>query len=280
MAAWESFSKGIEKFSVEKLSKQEYPEYQEEVPPRSNELIDEYIRYLKGNRNAYDDSVPFHFFPQWAFPLISRSLRDLPISFIQIMNAGFKAEIRAPIPRNESIAVSSKLIQIEQKHNIIYFTVRVISQTKSAPNALTVYLTTLIRMPKDKKEKDLTKTTEDFSIPFDSTEIASFYFFDTTGFDYSILSGDINPIHWLSPYARQLGFKNVILHGFASSAFCIEALQQNCFLGYIHKLKEIEIKFTKPLILPAKPKLYIKQHFFYLGDSKLSRAYLVGNYKI
>lgn len=271
-------------YSFESLLTKEFPEYSEELEPRSNSLIDEYIKFLKGNLSAYKDYVPFHFFPQWAFPIIGRSLSDLPFSFIQIMNAGYKIQINSHIGRNQNIFVRSKLIKIEQKKNYFYFTIRIISETKNSPEALVAHLTTLIRLPKQEKKEnkqESTKKTEDYSIPFEAKEIASFQFSDKTGLDYAILTGDINPVHWLQFYAKFMGFKNVILHGFASSAFCIEAINNNLFSGNIFKIKEWEVKFTKPLILPAKPKLfYIKEeNSIYLGDTKLSRAYLVGNFK-
>lgn len=268
--------------SIDRLLTKEFPEYSEELEPRSNSLIDEYIRFLKGNLSAYKDYVPFHFFPQWAFPIIGRSLSDLPFSFVQIMNAGYKIQINSQIGRNQKIFVRSKLIKIEQKKNFLYFTIRIISETKSSPEALIAYLTTLIRLPKQEKAQESTKKTDDYSIPFEAKEIASFRFSDKTGLDYSILTGDINPVHWLQFYAKIMGFKNVILHGFASSAFCIEAINNNLFSGNVFKIKEWEVKFTKPLILPAKPKLYYlkEENSIYLGDTKLARAFLIGNFKI
>ncbi|MFN3603165.1 MAG: MaoC/PaaZ C-terminal domain-containing protein [Leptonema sp. (in: bacteria)] len=285
IAGFEGLTKKMHlKVSKEDLINREYPEYSEILEPRSNPLIDEYVKFVKGNLNAYKNIVPFHFFPQWAFPLIGKSLRDLPISFIQIMNAGFKVEIHNHIPRNEKLFVRSQLVKIEEKKNFLYFTVKIITETKSFKDALIAYLTTLIRLPKEKKEVvvESKKTMDDFNIPFGSKEIASFNFSNTTGLNYAILSGDLNPVHWIEPYAKLMGLKTIILHGFASASFCIEAIHQNLFTGDVSKLKEVEVKFTKPLFLPAKPKLYYlkETNQFFLGDSKLARAYLVGNFKI
>ncbi len=287
-AAFQGFAKSNQtKVNIEELLNRQFPEYQEVVLPRSNQLIDDYLKFLKSNVAAYKNDVPFHFFPQWAFPLIERSLSDLPFNFVQIMNAGFRAEINAPIQRNQKIYVKSQLQKIELKNNILYFTVRIISETLSTPSALVSYLTTLIRLPKmdssktnEKEKKE--KFHSDFVVPFEAKEIATFHFKENTGLNYSLLSGDLNPVHWLDFYARLMGLKKVILHGFASAAFCIEAMNQNLFAGDVHKIKEVDIKFTKPLFLPAKPKLYYlrENNNFYLADSKLARAYVVGNFKI
>ncbi len=269
--------------NIEELLNKQFPEYQEVVPPRSNELIDDYIKFVRGNLNGYKKFIPFHFFPQWSFPIIERVLSDLPFNFIQIMNAGFRAEIRSQLPRNEKLYLKAQLQKIELKNNILYFTTKVITETSSSPESLIAYLTTLIRLPKkeDFKTKNSTSTQE-FTVPFEAKEIASFSFKSNTGLNYSLLSGDINPVHWLEPYAQMMGLKRVILHGFASAAFCIEAINNNLFAGDVNKIHQLEVKFTKPLFLPAKPKLYFLRdsNQFYLADARLARAYVVGNFSI
>lgn len=269
--------------NIEELLNKQFPEYQEIVHPRSNELIDDYIKFVKGNTGSYKKEIPFHFFPQWSFPIIERVLSDLPFNFIQIMNAGFKAEIRKKLPRNENFYLKAQLQKIELKNNILYFTTKVITETISSPESLIAYLTTLIRLPK--KEHSKTKSSSnsnEFTVPFEAKEIASFSFKENTGLNYSLLSGDINPVHWVEPYAQMMGLKRIILHGFASAAFCIEAINNNVFAGDVNKISEVEVKFTKPLFLPAKPKLYYlrETNQFYLADAKLARAYVVGNFSI
>ena len=272
------------KVNIEELLQKTFLEYYQVLPPRSNKLIDDYLKFLKANVASYKGEVPFHFFPQWAFPIIERALSDLPFNFIEIMNAGYKAEINGPIPRNEKIYVKAQLQKIQEKNNILYFTTKVVSETETSKEALIAYLTTLLRLPKKEKTNKTekkNKTLQEYIVPFEAKEIARFNFPSNTGLNYSILSGDINPVHWLEPYANMMGFKRVILHGFASSAFCIEAINNNLFAGNVSKIKEIEIKFTKPLLLPAKPKLYYlrENNHFYLAEAKLARAYLVGNFK-
>ncbi len=281
-AAFTGLAKKNDKnINLEELINKQFSEYSQMIEPRSNILIDEYLRFLKANVNSYKNEVPFHFFPQWSFPLIEKSLSDLPFSFIQIMNAGYKAILHNSIPRNEKLIVKSQLIKIEKKNNILYFTTKVTTEAVSSTLLLEAYLNTLIRISEEKPISGIKKEYKlEYITPFEAQEIASLKFRDSTGINYGILSGDINPVHWIEFYARMMGLKKVILHGFASSAFCIEALHQNLFMGDIHKIKEIEFKFTKPLYLPAKVKLYLlrEKNNFYLSDSKLSRAYLVGNF--
>jgi hypothetical protein len=270
--------------NIEELLKREFPEYQEVVPPRSNKLIDDYLKFLRANVSAYKNEVPFHFFPQWSFSVVERALSDLPFNFIQVMNAGYKAEINSSIPRNEKIYVKAQLQKIELKNNILYFTTRIVSETQNAPEALVAYLTALLKLPKKDKVSSNDKKAKsylEYTVPFEAKEIARFNFPSNTGLNYSILSGDINPVHWLEPYAQMMGFKRIILHGFASSAFCIEAINNNLFAGNVHRIKEVEIKFTKPLLLPAKPKLYYlrENNHFYLAEARLSRAYITANFK-
>ena len=58
----------------------------------------------------------------------------------------------------------------------------------------------------------------------------------------------------------------------------IEGLQRTIFAGSIHALAEIDVKFTKPLVLPAKVGLYIRGDEVWVGDAPGGPAYLAGHF--
>ena len=78
------------------------------------------------------------------------------------------------------------------------------------------------------------------------------------GLSFAMLTGDFNPIHWIGPYARHFGFDNTILHGFASLSRTYEVLRQNAEED-IPYLPRINVRFTRPLVLPNKAKSWFKK---------------------
>ncbi len=75
----------------------------------------------------------------------------------------------------------------------------------------------------------------------------------------ALLTGDVNPVHWLRPYARAAGFKSTILHGFSTLARSVESLHRARFAGDIDRLASIEVRFTRPLVLPARVRLFVSR---------------------
>ena len=89
-------------------------------------------------------------------------------------------------------------------------------------------------------------------MPLDAKEIAFLRLTGTAGRDFAALTGDVNPIHWFAPAARAAGFRGCILHGFRTLARTIEALNRRVFAGDPRALASIDVRFMRPLVLPAK----------------------------
>ena len=67
-----------------------------------------------------------------------------------------------------------------------------------------------------------------------------------TGRRYAAVSGDRNPIHLHPLTARALGFPRAIAHGMWTAARCVAALE-----GRVHERATIDVRFLKPVLLPA-----------------------------
>ena len=74
-----------------------------------------------------------------------------------------------------------------------------------------------------------------------------------SGFQYACLSGDLNPIHWLSPAARMAGFKAPILHGFATMALAQTCLERET----AQRVHRLDIRFTKPFLMPGQARVLL-----------------------
>jgi hypothetical protein len=63
-------------------------------------------------------------------------------------------------------------------------------------------------------------------------------------------------------------------------ARAIEGLNRSLFSGDVRRLEAIDVKFTKPLVLPAKVGLYVDDENVFVGDAPGGPAYLVGTYSV
>ncbi len=250
------------------------------LPPRSAELIRDYVENVGGDPAAYRGTLPPSFFPQWGFASASRAMEGVPYQMSKVLNAGSNFTVNAPIPANESLNVSAQLVSIDDDGRRAILTTRVITSTKSVKEALVADMITLIPLKRDKSEKSNGggAKKEQPSVPVDAEEIAHFEIGPRAGLDFAKLTGDFNPIHWIPPAARASGFKNVILHGFGTMARTIEGLNKGVLGGDPSKLKKWSCRFTKPLVLPAKATLFVRGNEVYVGVGAGGPAYLVGEY--
>jgi hypothetical protein len=251
------------------------------LPPRSAELIRDYVKNVGGDPNAYKNTLPPHFFPQWGFGVASQTFDGLPYPITKILNVGCNLDIRAPIPADEPLHVTAQLVDIDDDGRRAVLTTRVVTSTKSAKEALVAEMIAMVPLKRDKSEPKSnggSAKKEVPRVPDGATELAFFDVHATAGLDFAKLTGDFNPIHWIKPAARASGFPNVILHGFGTMARAIEGLNRNQFAGDTTRLKKWSCRFTKPLVLPAKAGLYTQGNDVFVGVAAGAPAYLVGSY--
>ncbi|MBS4728204.1 dehydratase [Mycobacterium sp. SM1] len=71
---------------------------------------------------------------------------------------------------------------------------------------------------------------------------------------YAAVAGDHNPIHTNPIAARLFGFPSVIAHGMFSAAAILANIE-----GKIPGVVRYSVRFIKPVVLPARPGLYVDQ---------------------
>jgi len=250
-------------------------------PARSAELVRDYIVNVGGDPKAYRDTLPPHMFPQWGFGLAGRALEGLPYRMSRVLNAGCNYELRAPIPANEPLQVTAQLESIDDDGRRAVMTTRVVTSTPSVKEALVARMITIVPLSSGKKNGDGGKEAkkEPQRVPSDAKEIAFFDVSATAGLDFAKLTGDFNPIHWIPAAAKASGFPNVILHGFGTMARTLEGLNKGLFGGDPARIKKWSCRFTKPLVLPAKVSLFVKENEVLVGAAPGGPAYLVGDFE-
>ena len=184
------------------------------VPPRHPGLVSDYIRHVGGDPRQHRDVLPSYMFPQWGMPMLARTLKHLHYDMRSILNGGFTFEVRAPIPAGEPLYLRSKLEEVDDDGRRAIFKELLVTGTESSPEALVTRVVAILPLKPagkgERREKPL--------VPQDACEIARLKLPHDAGLDFGMLSGDLNPVHWSTTYARMAGFKSTIMHGFSVAA--------------------------------------------------------------
>jgi len=257
-------------------------EIHETIPPRPADLLRDYVRHTGGDPSAYKGIVPPHLFPQWGFPLTARTLEGLPYPLVRVLNGGCRLQMNAPLPSDQPLEVRARLEDVDDNGRRAVIHQRIVTGTIEVPDAVVADLYAIVPLgsgkngngngaPKEAKKPGV-------RVPEGAEELQRWRIGTQAGLDFAKLTGDFNPVHWVRPYARAFGFRSTILHGFATMARAIEGLQRTMFSGSVHALRVVDVKFTKPLVLPAKVGLYVDGDQLFVGDAPGGPAYLAGTF--
>jgi len=199
-----------------------------------------------------------------------------------VLNGGCRLEINAPLPANDALHARARLEDIDDDGRRAVIHQRVVTGTSAHPEAVVGHLYAIVPLGGGKgnetEKKDAAKRAP-ARVPQDAEELQRWRLPANAGLDFAKLTGDFNPVHWVPPYARAFGFRNTILHGFSTMARAMEGLQRTLFAGSVRAIRVLDVKFTKPLVLPAKVGLYVKGESLWVGDAPGGPAYLVGTYQ-
>lgn len=243
------------------------------VAPRPDKLVSDYVRSVGGEVSAYRGVLPAHLFPQWGFPLLAKTLRAIPYDLKRVLNGGCRIEIHEPLPMGEPLQLEAWLEHIDDNGSRAVIQNRLRTTTRSAPRGVDAWMYAVVPLQKGEGKKERPR------VPADARELGWWQLGPEDAVDFAFLTGDFNPVHWWPAYARAAGFKSTILHGFATLARAIEGLNRNRFAGDPHRLAVIDVKFTRPLLLPAEVGLYVRDHELYVGAGPNGPAFLTGSFE-
>src|SRR6185369_2082326 len=125
------------------------PELTDQVTAPSIALVRDYLRHLGAGADAYRHpaTVPPHLFPQWTFPIVARVLRDVPYPLARILNAGCRLEVNAAVPASAPLTIRAQLMDVEDDGRRALLHQRVVTGTRSNPDALVAHLYAVARLP-------------------------------------------------------------------------------------------------------------------------------------
>ncbi|MGC4115146.1 MAG: MaoC/PaaZ C-terminal domain-containing protein [Myxococcales bacterium] len=148
--------------------------------------------------------------------------------------------------------------------------------TASAPDALLAHVEGFVPLSARKGSRPKERPV----VPKDVAPVAKWQLSRRAGLDFALLTGDFNPLHWVRPYARLMGFKSTIAHGYALMGRALEAIVAHELGGDAARLAALEVRFTAPTVLPASLGLYLaKGGAFTVGTAAGKTANLVGSFE-
>jgi acyl dehydratase len=259
------------------------PEITVEVPGPSAALVRDYLRFVGGDPAAYRNRVPAHLFPHWGIPLAARTLRGLDYPLLRVMNGGCRIELKAPLPLGQPLLVRARLESVEDDGRRAVLRQRVITGTAAEPDAVVADIFAIVPLARrndaDGSNGAPKRRKESARVPAGARELAFWKLAPSTGLGFALLTGDFNPVHWVGAYARAMGHRSTILHGFATLARAIEGLNRGLFAGDVDRLASVDVRFTRPLVLPRRVGLYVDGRHLTVGDAPGGPAYLAGNFE-
>ena len=234
------------------------------VDPRHAPLVAAYRRWLGASGTKPDaETVPPHLFPQWGFPLLSAAMGPLPYPMTKVLNQGCRITVNQALPAGEDLHLTARLEDVREEPRKARIHTRLTTGTPSAPDAVVADVFAVVPLPDRSAEagkgkgKGKGKRPPRPGIPLSAAELTRRRFGSRAGRDFAVLTGDLNPIHGIRAAARAAGFQNTILHGFATLGWAWEGLLAHRLSGDGSRLAAVEVRFVKPLVLPAEVGLYV-----------------------
>ena len=233
------------------------------VAPRPRALIDDYLRHIGADPAHYRGVVPAHLWPQWGFPLAAETLTGIPYVLTRVLNGGCRLDIHAPLPDDEPLEVRATLEAIDDDGTRALLTQKIVTGTRSTPDAVVATLTAYVPLAKKggvKAEKPV--------VPEGARDIARHTLGGGAGWTFALLTGDFNPVHWVRPWARAAGFPGTILHGFSTLAHALAALDT----------ARVDARFVRPLVLPAEIGVYVNGDSLTVGTHPGGPAFMTATF--
>jgi hypothetical protein len=226
------------------------PEVVMQVPGPSRALIRDFLGHVGSDPAADPEHVPPHLFPQWGLSVALRALRGCGFPLLQMLNGGCRLQSNAPLRQGQSLTVRARLQSVSETGSRAVLCQRIVTEQPGAPEALVAEVYGIVRRAtgasagkkQDEYLSDAARKLDDWTLGRDA------------GLTFALLTGDLNPLHWLAPYARAMGFRSNILHGFAAMARTYAGLERRLAP---RRLRLLDVRFRKPIVLPARLSLYV-----------------------
>lgn len=204
--------------------------------------------YRKWSESNVKESTPFHLVSLWSFPLVFDLLAQTGLPVVKVVNQGISVEINGLLPIDEQYILEARIKNIVNTENKKKLVVSVSTSSISLKDIVVLNLEMSFPQRIAINNSMIDKTSQESSqseVNHPPSLVSKFSFSKRDGLNYSLLTGDFNPIHWLMFYAQKSPFKTTIMQGFGIFSRISSILEKH------YNLKNISIKFLKPVHLPS-----------------------------
>lgn len=219
-----------------------FPVISERVTSPSEQLIAHYIRWAGVTDNRYDGVIPPHMFTQFAMPICSQQIEMTRYNIGGIINQGCGMTLYHSIPRGSDLQVDCSIVDIIEDNGRARVHQRLAIAPVGGEKAIDVDFYTAFIIGKGVKKPKTNDTPPTFS------SLGAWNASANDGLAFGILTGDLNPIHWIGPVAKMSPFKGKVLHGFGMFVRTFELIQQ----ASEQDITSIDVKFISPVRLPSQ----------------------------
>lgn len=247
------------------------------LAPRDPALVRAFVTWAGGDPGAYRGVVPATLVPQWGFPLAAEAMRGLGYPLLGVLNAGCRLERRGRLDLRRPLEVAARLVSVDDNGARAVITVEVLTGTADAPDQVRALFRAMVRLGGAGRAGGRRPPV---LVPLAARELSYGRLDANAGAAFAVLTGDLNPIHWLKPWARASGFGSVILHGFGTLARAHEALVRGVAAGDPEALSGLDVRFVAPLVLPASVGTYQSVREVSVGVAPGGPAYLTGRFAV
>lgn len=208
-----------------------------EQKPIAADLLQAYCRWSGCDIQSH--YLPPHLFSYWALPALSNLVGQSPINIVRLLNQGVHLCVVKPIPTGARFHVHASMEGIEENDQRIRMHARVVASMEGEGECMVINNYTVVPKGSRNKSKSI-RAKSDVGLE----KVAQWSAAKNDGLNFALLTGDFNPIHTSSLFARLSGFRGCVLQGFAQLALTMEELAARFVIG------ELDVRFTKPMVLP------------------------------
>jgi hypothetical protein len=252
------------------------PRVESEVRAPSPALVAAFVRSVGGEGGWYRGAIPHYLFPQWTFATLARAMKGVPYPMVRAVNAGCRIEWNGALPSVDALSVRARLTRVEEEGGRALL----IQEVETGPVGAAPSLRAEVRAMIPARSSTRGKASARSAVPEDARELAFARLRGDAGADFAKLTGDVNPLHWSSSYARRAGFAGRILHGFSTLARACAAVERTQLAGAHARWRSIDVAFRRPLVLPHAVGVYASGERIWVADAPGSAPYLEGCYAI
>ncbi|GAA5213159.1 MaoC/PaaZ C-terminal domain-containing protein [Corallincola platygyrae] len=232
-----------------KANPEQWPRIERVLPPPSDSLIAHYCKWCGASEEQYQQTIPPHLFTQFALPSLLPILEQSRYRLHRVINRGCTMRVFADIPRGQALFVTSEVAEVDDDGYRAKLSCRLTIGYQGQAKAVEVELQLLFLLKRRNKNKqtDSRKSVEALeAVHF--KDLGQWSASSNDGWQFGLLTGDLNPIHWIEAVAKRSPLKGKVLHGFGSFVRSFELIQS----ATGKSIERISASFERPVPLPSE----------------------------